>query len=159
MWPGGCALQMGCFMQGYLGSRPQLERGALGSAVIAGGVKMKLLWIWFRGNRSMAKGASEDRLAHLSICWRRTPLSPVTACRQRWMTVLAGEKEPWGVDWGRPNSCCCYSFSSFSSSSSSSYIDVFFIFVICYRWFASFRLKRAIKNRDTKVISYSKCGV
>ena len=60
-------------MQAYLGSRPQLERGALGSVVIAGGVKMKLLAIWFCGNRSMAKGASEDRLAHLSICWRRTP--------------------------------------------------------------------------------------
>ena len=28
-------------MQGYLRSRPQLERGALGSVVIAGGVKMK----------------------------------------------------------------------------------------------------------------------
>ena len=32
-----------------------LERGALGSAVIAGGVKMKLLAIWFCGNRSMVK--------------------------------------------------------------------------------------------------------
>ena len=31
------------FVQGYLGSQP--ERGALGSAVIAGGVKMKLLAI------------------------------------------------------------------------------------------------------------------
>ena len=48
-------------MQGYLGSRPQLERGALGSVVIAGGVKQKLLAIWFCGNRSMAKGESEDR--------------------------------------------------------------------------------------------------
>ena len=38
-------------------------------SVIAGGVKMKLLAIWFCGNRSMAKGASEDRLAHLLICW------------------------------------------------------------------------------------------
>ena len=34
---------MRCFIQDYLGSQPQLERGALGSAVIAGGVKMKLL--------------------------------------------------------------------------------------------------------------------
>ena len=42
-------------MQGFLGSRPQLERGPLGSAVIAGGVKMKLLAIWFCGNRSMGK--------------------------------------------------------------------------------------------------------
>ena len=62
-----------CFMQGYLGSHPQLERGALGSVLIAGGAKMKLLAIWFCGNRSMAEGASEDRLAHLLICWRRTP--------------------------------------------------------------------------------------
>ena len=34
-------------MQDYLGSRPQLERGTLGSAVISGGIKMKLLSIWF----------------------------------------------------------------------------------------------------------------
>ena len=52
------------FMQGYLGSRPQLERGTLGSAVIAGGAKMKVLARWFCGNRSMAKGTSEGRLAH-----------------------------------------------------------------------------------------------
>ena len=77
-------------MQGYLGSRPQLQRGALGSEVITGGVKMKLLAIWFCGNRIMAKRASEDRLAHLSICWRRTPGSPETACRQQWLTGLAG---------------------------------------------------------------------
>ena len=69
-------------MQGYLGSRPQLERDVLGSAVIAGGVKMKLFSIWFCGNRSMVKGVSEDRLAHLLICWRRTLGSPETACRQ-----------------------------------------------------------------------------
>ena len=43
--------------QGYLGSRPQIERGALGSVVIAGGVKMKLLAIRVCGNRSMAQGA------------------------------------------------------------------------------------------------------
>ena len=48
-------------MQGYLGSRLQLERGALGSAVIAGGEERKLITIWFCGNRSVAKGASEDR--------------------------------------------------------------------------------------------------
>ena len=83
-------------MQGYLGTRPQLERGALGSVVIAGGVKMKLLAIWFCGNQSKAKGVSEDRFAHLLICWRRTPRSPETACRQRWMTGLAGEREPLG---------------------------------------------------------------
>ena len=63
MRPGGSALQMRCFMQGYLGSRPQLETGALGSVVIAGGVKMKLLAILVVGNRSMTKGASGDRLA------------------------------------------------------------------------------------------------
>ena len=85
-------------MQGYLGSQPQLERCALGSVFLAGGVVMKLLAIWFCGNRSMAKGATEDRLAHLSICWRRTPGSPETACRQRWLTGLAGERKPWGVD-------------------------------------------------------------
>ena len=83
-------------MQDYLGSRPQLERGALGSAVIARGVKMiKLLEFWFCGNRSMAKGASGDRLAHLSICWMLTPGSPETACRQQQMTGLAGERQPW----------------------------------------------------------------
>ena len=37
-------------MQDYLGSQPELERGALGSAVIAGGRKMKLLAIGFCGN-------------------------------------------------------------------------------------------------------------
>ena len=68
-------------MQDYLGSPPQLERGPLGSAVIDGGVKTKLLAIWFCGNRSMAEGASEGRLTHLLICWRQTPGSPETACR------------------------------------------------------------------------------
>ena len=58
---------MKCFMQDYLGSRPQLERGAIGSMAIAEGVQMKLLMIWFCGNQSMAKGASEDRLAHLPM--------------------------------------------------------------------------------------------
>ena len=43
-----------------------------------------------------AKGASEDRLAHMLICWRRTPGSPETACLQRWMTGLAGERQPCG---------------------------------------------------------------
>ena len=51
-------------MQGYLGSRPRLERGALG---LAGGVKMKLLAIWFCGYRSMTKGALEDRIAHYFV--------------------------------------------------------------------------------------------
>ena len=44
----------------------------------------------------MVKGASEDKLTHLLICWRWTPGSPETACRQRWMTGLAGERQPWG---------------------------------------------------------------
>ena len=61
---------------------------------------MKLLVIWFCGNRSMAKEASEDRLTHLLICWRRTLGSPETACWQQWMTWLAGEREPWGLGGG-----------------------------------------------------------
>ena len=44
----------------------------------------------------MAKGASEDSLAQSSICWRQTPGSPENACRQRGMTELVGEREPWG---------------------------------------------------------------
>ena len=106
---GSSALQMKCFMQDYLESQPQSERGALFSVVIAGGVKMKLVTIWFCGAQSMAKGTSEDRLAHLSICWRRTPGPPGTACWQQWMTGLAGEREPWGwvgggVDGDQPSS-------------------------------------------------------
>ena len=65
---------------------PQFERGAIGSVIIVEGVKLKLLAIWFGGNQS------------LSICWKRTPVSLVTACRQQWMTGLAGEREPCGVD-------------------------------------------------------------
>ena len=50
----------------------------------------------------MAKGAAEDRLAHLSICWRWTPGSQETACRQRWMAGLTGEKRAMGGvgEWG-----------------------------------------------------------
>ena len=33
---------------------------------------MKLTAISFCGNRSMVKGASEDRLAHFLIWWRQT---------------------------------------------------------------------------------------
>ena len=54
---------------------------------------MKLIEIWFCGNRSMAKGASKDRLTHLLICRRQTSGSPRTACQQQWMTGLAGERE------------------------------------------------------------------
>ena len=57
---------------------------------------MKLLVIWFCGNQGTAKGASEDRLAHLSICWRQTLGSPGTACWQWWMTGLAGERAMGG---------------------------------------------------------------
>ena len=63
-------------MQDYLRivrSQPQLDRGPLDSAVIAGGVKMKLPEIWFCVNRGIAKGALEDRLAYLLIRWRQTP--------------------------------------------------------------------------------------
>ena len=81
-------------MQGYLGSRLQLERGALRSAFTAGGVNMKLSVIWFCRNRSMAKETSEDRLARLSICWRQASGSPETACRQRCVTGLTREREP-----------------------------------------------------------------
>ena len=56
---------------------------------------MKLLAIWFCGNRIMAKGALEDRLAHLSICWRRTQghqrLLASSEGQQGWL-----EKKPWG---------------------------------------------------------------
>ena len=61
---------------------------------------MKVLAIWFCGHRNMAKEASEDRLAYLSICWRWTPGSPGTVCRQRWMTGLAGERERHEVGGG-----------------------------------------------------------
>ena len=44
------------------------------------------------------KGASEDRLAHLSLSCRRTPRSLETACWQPRMTELAGERETMGVD-------------------------------------------------------------
>ena len=79
---------MKCFMQDYLGSQPQSERGAFGSAVIAGGVKMKLLAIWFCGNRSMEKGALEDR---------QTPGSPET-CFPAAMDDRVGWRKSPGVD-------------------------------------------------------------
>ena len=64
------------------------ERGDLRSAVIAVGVKMKLLVIWFCWNPSIAKEASEDRLAHNLL---------EAACWRRWVTGMAGEAEPWGL--------------------------------------------------------------
>ena len=57
-------------------SKTELERGVSASVVIAGGVKLKLA-VWFCGNRSMVKGASEDRLAHFSVCRSG---SPETVC-------------------------------------------------------------------------------
>ena len=54
-------------MQDYLGSQPQLEKSAFGSAVTAGGVKMKLLAIWFCGNRNRANGASEHRSTFVDV--------------------------------------------------------------------------------------------
>ena len=128
-------IRMRCFTQDYQGSRPKLERGTLGSAVIAGGVTMKLSAIWFCGNGSMAKGASEDRLAHLLIFWRRTPGSLETACWQRWMTGLAGEGtameegrgrgeggEGGGIDWG------------WRSSSISGSYDIFWFKYVSLLW-------------------------
>ena len=49
-------------MQDYLGSRPQLERGALGSVVIAGGSKNEVvcdlvLWEPKHGKRSVERQA------------------------------------------------------------------------------------------------------
>ena len=49
-------------MQCYPRSRPQSENGALGSAVTAGGEKMKLLAIWFCGNRSTATDHLADAI-------------------------------------------------------------------------------------------------
>ena len=37
--------------------RPHLERGTLGSVVIAGGAKMELLAIWLCENQNVAKAA------------------------------------------------------------------------------------------------------
>ena len=102
MRSGDSALQMWVLYAGL----PRISttiRGTLGWLVIVGGVKMELLAIWFRGNRSMAKG-TWDRLAHLSIYCLRTLGSLETACWQRWLTGLAGERKHLGVDWGRPNS-------------------------------------------------------
>ena len=50
-------------MQGYLESRPQLERGTLGSVVISGGLNMKLLEIWVGGVGGGAGGGGGGRLA------------------------------------------------------------------------------------------------
>ena len=99
IWPDGSTLQMRCLMEDYLGSQPQLERGTLGSAVIVGGVKMKLLAIWFCGNRSMATGVTEDKLA---VCesaggGNRGP-QRLLAGSDGWQGWL--EKESWKGGWG-----------------------------------------------------------
>ena len=62
-------------MQDYLGSRPQSVRGASGHCQRSKTEVVSELVLW---SRSMAKGASEGRLAHLLICWRWTPGSPET---------------------------------------------------------------------------------
>ena len=54
-----------------------------------------VLWEPKHGKRSIGGQAST---LILLICWRLTPGSPETACRQQWMTGLAGEREPWWVD-------------------------------------------------------------
>ena len=72
MLTGGSALQIRCFLQDCLRSRPQLERGELGLVVIVGGVKLKLLLICFLGAEAWEKERRRTgaRLAHLLICWR-----------------------------------------------------------------------------------------
>ena len=91
---------MRCFIQDYLGSRSQLERGALGSVVIAGGVKMKLLAIWFCGNRSMAKGVSEERLKHFI-----DQLEVDTAVPRACLLAVMDDRDGWRKKamWG---GCC-----------------------------------------------------
>ena len=95
-----------------LGSQPQLEKDALGAVVIhcCRNKKMKLLAIWFYGNR-----ASEDRLAHLSSAGggHRDP-QRLVAGSDRWQGCVEKESQ-WGrgglgggmgggeVDWGRPS--------------------------------------------------------
>ena len=44
----------------------------------------------------MAKGASEDKLAHLSISWRRTPGSPLDCLPAAMDDRLPGEKRAMG---------------------------------------------------------------
>ena len=57
---------MRCFKKSYLGSRPQSERGALGSVVIAGGVKTSCKRFGFQEPKH-GKGASEDRLTLVDL--------------------------------------------------------------------------------------------
>ena len=61
---------------------------------------MKLLANWFCGNRNMAKEASEDRLAHLSICWRRTPGSPEDCLPAAMDDRVGWRKKAMGVGGG-----------------------------------------------------------
>ena len=64
----GSALQMKCFMQDHLGSRPQLERGALGFSGHCWRSENEVISDLNRGEPKHGKGEPEDRLAHLSIC-------------------------------------------------------------------------------------------
>ena len=90
-------------MQDYLGSRPQLERGALGSAVIAGGVEMKLSTIWFCGNRGMAKTNKQKKsvggqartfvdLLEVDIGVPKDYLPAAMDDRLRWRKTVMGER-------------------------------------------------------------------
>ena len=104
MWPGRSALQLRCFVQDCLGSRPRLERCLRFSGH---GWRSKnevvsdfVLWEPKHGKRNVGGQAR-------TFCWSArggTPVSPETACRQRWITGMTGEREPCGVDWGRPSS-------------------------------------------------------
>ena len=112
MWPGDSALQMRYFMQDYLRSQPQWERRLWFSRhcwrsenKVASDL---VLWEPKHGKRSV--GGQARTFVDLLTCWRRTPRSQETTCQQRWMTGLAGERQPWwgrvggGGNWGWPSS-------------------------------------------------------
>ena len=79
-------------MQGYLGSRPQVERGALGSAVFVGGswnevVNDLVLWEPKHGKRSV--GGQTRTFVDLLEADTGVPTHSLPAA----MTGLAGERE------------------------------------------------------------------
>ena len=77
-------------MQGYLVSRPQLERGALGSAVIAGGVKNEVVRdLGFVGTEAFQK---QHWRTGSHIC--RSAGGGHRGPQRLWITGLAGEIEP-----------------------------------------------------------------
>ena len=57
---------------------------------------MKLSAIWFCGNRSVTKGASEDRLAQFFDLLEVDTQVPRDC--SRWVIGLAGERGPWCDD-------------------------------------------------------------